>query len=231
MNKLVEQLKILSENIPLEQEWKWKVPESAPISIPKTQSNFNQNIYLKNNLRDSLLNDPELKNHYWIIQQWGEIRSFKKNERNDQRIEEFKVQLDQGKLKKPTFSLISSLSKVASFLQPEKYSIYDSRAVYALNWLLFCYSDEKGLYPQPPGRNAELIKYDIQTITRLSNSGHQYRSYRTAYHDYCRLLILLSKEIYGDENPHKLEMLLFLAAPKQIVGDIGSSIKLTINRA
>ena len=230
MQKLIEQLKQLSETLRLEDNYTWEVPSNTPVSIPSNIfDNFSRNIYLKENLRKSLENDDELKNHYWIIQEWGGIRTFKKNGRNDQRITEFKSQLDSGTLKRPTFNLISSLSKIASFMQPNKYAIYDSRAIYALNWLLFCYSEKKQLFPQPAGRSAELAKYDIQTIIRLADKGHEYKSHKTAYHDYCRLLKELSKNVYSDDNPYKVEMLLFLAAPTKIIDSIMSSVSISIN--
>jgi len=230
MQKMIEHLKQLSEALRLEDNYNWEIPSNTPILIPPNISdNYSRNIHLKEHLGESLERDSGLKIHYWIIQEWGGIRTFKKNERNDQKISEFKSQLDYGELKRPTFNLISSLSKIASFMQPDKYAIYDSRAIYALNWLIFCHSEQKKLFPQPAGRSAELAKYDIQTIIRLADNGHEYRSHKTAYHDYCDLLKGLSMEVYDDDNPYKVEMLLFLAAPTVIIDSIRSSVSISIN--
>ena len=114
-------------------------------------------------------------------------------------------------------------------MQPENYAIYDSRAIYSLNWLIFCLSEQKYLFPQPTGRGSEIAKYDMQTIIRLSNNGHDYKSYKIAYHDYCSLLKLLCTEIYGDDKIYKVEMLLFRAAPEKIVDSIRLSVAVDIN--
>ena len=230
MNTLIEKLKELSQVIPLEENYIWDIPATTPLAIPPNiVNNYQKNIYLKENLSQHLNNDPDLTNHYWVIQDWGGIRSFKKNERNDKRINEFKSQIKDGELKKNTFNLISSLSKIASFLRPNDYAIYDSRAIYSLNWLLFRYSQKKELYVQPPGRSAKLTKYDMQTIIRLTNNGYTYKSHKVAYHDYCKLLKTLSYAVYEDDNPYNIEMLLFLAAPTEIIDDIKSSVQISVN--
>jgi len=230
VNNILEQLKILSKALPLEDYFTWNIPGGCPLDIPENISdNYSRNIYLKEHFKKHLENDDGLFNHYWVIQEWGSIRSFKKMGRNNDRILEFKKGLIQGKLTKPTFNLISSLSKIAAFLNPKEYAIYDSRAIYALNWLIFCYSDITELFPQPSGRSSILAQYDIQTIFRLSGKKCDFRSYKTAYFDYCNFLKSISKEVYGDEAPYKVEMLLFLAAPTKIIDSIKSSVTLKIN--
>ena len=123
---------------------------------------------------------------------------------------------------------ISSLSKLSSFWEPARYAIYDSRAVFALNWIIFRYSKDKQLFPRPTGRNAEISKYDIETLFTLSGIDHRYRSHTTAYHEYCSLLEDLSEQIYGSRKPYFAEMLLFLAAPTKIIEDIKRSVTVTI---
>ncbi|MGP9668408.1 hypothetical protein ACT3TV_09865, partial [Psychrobacter sp. AOP31-A1-22] len=54
----------------------------------------------------------------------------------------FKQELKLKKLSKKNFETISSLSKVASFLDPEKYFIYDARVAYSLNWLILKYENK-----------------------------------------------------------------------------------------
>ena len=109
-----------------------------------------------------------------------------------------------------------------------RYAIYDSRAVFSLNWLIFRYCEKKRLFPQPIGRSTAISDYDTQTLFRLSRTDHQYRSHKTAYHDYCSLLQDLSEEIYDNRRPYFVEMLLFLAAPRNIIDDIKSSVTVTI---
>ncbi len=233
MNKVIEVLKSLAGKL---DGFDDPVPENCPIPMPPTKhNNFEKNLYLKDNLSQVLKDDAELKHHYWIIQEWGGIRSFKRNERNDMKLRKFKLQLTEGALTEDTASVISSLSKVASFLYPDKFVIYDSRAVYALNWLILRYADDnkKRLFPQPPGRNKELDKYDIQTIFRLSQEkrkkdGSEYHDEKTAYFEYCKIIVELSKHVFPNRKPYYLEMLLFVIAPGYIVDDIKKSVSLSI---
>lgn len=229
MDKLVKRLKELSVQVPLEENFDWEFPIS-PIKIPENISDtYLKNIYLKENFNEVLQNDLNLKNHYWIIQEWGGIKSLKQNDRNDEKINKFKKQLTTGILTKEIFSLISSFSKLASFINPNEYAIYDSRAIYSLNWLLFNFTNEQELYPQPSGRNPKLSQYDLPTIVRLSKKGNTYKSHKTAYQEYCKLLKYLSKEVFNDDKPYKVEMLLFIIAPTKIIECIKEKTKLTIN--
>ncbi|NHB57177.1 hypothetical protein G9F32_03905 [Acinetobacter sp. 194] len=230
MQKLISVLKELSVKHDVK-NYKWEIPKSCPLKIPsEIISNFDQNIYLKENMH-TLLNQIDcLSIYYWMIQEWGGIASFKRNEINDAKILKFIEELDKKSLTKISFERISSLSKVASFMKPNDYIIYDSRVIYALNWLLFNYVPEIELFPQPQGRNSELVKYDMQTIFRLSGQKHIYRSHKTAYHEYCELLKGLSVEVYGKETqPYLLEMLLFDIAPENIVKDIEKTVSLKIH--
>lgn len=102
--------------------------------------------------------------------------------------------------------------------------------IYSLNWLLFNYASEIGLLPQPQGRNSELVKYDIQTIFRLSGKKYSYQSQKKAYHEYCDLIKQLSLEINGiGSQPYLLKMLLFDIAPEHIVKDIEKKVSLKIS--
>jgi hypothetical protein len=118
---------------------------------------------------------------------------------------------------------------LSSFWEPRKFAIYDSRAVFSLNWIIFRFSKSKQLFPQPVGRNTVVSKYDARTLFTLSGKDHQYRSHKTAYHDYCALLQDLSKEVYGTRKPYFIEMLLFLAAPTRIIEDIEGTVTVTID--
>ena len=229
MNELVNTLKqILNEN-PLE-SFEWAIPSNCPVDIPATcDSGYAKNVHLKDNFHSIIGNDKTLKSHYWCIQEWGGIGSFKKNNRNDHRIQSFVAELEKGKLTKRSFECISSLSKVASFLEPDKYVIYDPRVIYSLNWLLFKYSSDQALFPQPAGRSSALAKYDMQTIFRLSKRLHTFRSHKTAFHDYCTLIKDLTPKIFGDgSRPYNLEMLLFMIAPTWIVKNIEETVALEI---
>jgi hypothetical protein len=173
--------------------------------------------------------DNQLESHYWIIREWGGIKTFHINERNNQKIREFRKQLNHNRLQRSTFNLISSLSKLAAFWNPGKYSIYDSRAIFSLNWLIFRYSEHRQLFPQPIGRSTAVSMYDTATLFRLSGLGYTDRDWKTAYHEYCELLRYLAKEALNTDRPYYVEMLLFVAAPKLIVEDIRRNTKVQIN--
>ncbi|MFC1560328.1 hypothetical protein ACFL3W_00115 [Pseudomonadota bacterium] len=230
MDNLIVQLKNISKEFPIEELYVWDIPEPAPILIPaNVKGGYLKNAYLKKNLASKLNSDTSMDTHYWVIHDWGKIRSFRRHPKNNKLIAEFIAQLDKGALLRRTFNLISSLSKVASFMNHREFAIYDSRAVYSLNWLIFTHTQSRELYPQPSGRSKELAKYDMQTIVRLANKDHTYMSHKVAYQHYCKLLKRLSKEVYGDEDPYKIEMLLFLIAPEKIVESIRDSVSINVN--
>lgn len=229
MDKLTSAIKQLTIENPINQ-FAWDIPKNCPIIIPKHISDpYSKNVYLKENLSPTLLADASLASHYWSIQKWGGIGSFKKNEQNDKRITKFLNQLKTTTLTKNTFECISSLSKVASFAYPDRFAIYDSRAVYSLNWLIFNYSANIELFPQPTGRGSELAKYDMQTIFNLSKRMVTYKSHKTSYHEYCNLLGWLAKIVFGDAGkPYMIEMLLFMIAPTKIIKQIESCVSIKI---
>lgn len=228
LNNLTDVLIELSNKYPLRENFSWEFPEGCPLEIPtEVESQFDRNIYLKHNL-SQLLSKENLGNRYWVIQEWGGIRSLKQNDRNDALLLKLDSELQKGQLTRPTFSIISSLSKVASFIDHTNYAIYDSRVIYSLNWLMFKHTNETEFFPQPSGRNAELAQFELNTIFNLSERKVTYISYKTAYHDYCSLLKELAMAVYGENEPYLVEMLLFAIAPSYIVNDIKSSLSLTI---
>lgn len=227
---MIEHLKEMAKALPLETAYHWELPADLPMEIPANiTGSFAQNVYLKENLAPVLEQDNDLTKHYWIIRDWGGIRTFKINDRNAALIRKFKEEILGRKLTRASFESISSLSKLSSFWEPPRYAIYDSRAVFSLNWIIFRYSGDKELFPQPPGRNAQISKYDIETLFALSGIEHRYHSHTTAYYAYCSLLQDLSEQIYGSRKPYFAEMLLFLAAPTKTIEDTKRSVTVTIN--
>jgi len=229
MDTLIENLRELAKAIPLETAFDWEMPAELPIDIPAdVEGAFSRNVYLKENLAQLLEHDHELTIHYWIIREWGGIRAFQVGDRNNQLIRTFKKEVGRGRLTGTTFGRISSLSKLSSFWEPEKYAIYDSRAIFSLNWLIFRHCKYKQLFPQPPARSV-ISKYDTQTLFRFSKTDYEHRSDTTAFHDYCSLLQDLSEQVYNNRRPYYIEMLLFLAAPNYIIGDIENSVTVIIS--
>lgn len=230
MQKLISIFKALAlqHNV---KNYKWEIPKNCPIQIPDhLESNFERNIYLKDHLHEKLKKEGTSDLYYWIIKEWGGIKTFKKDELNHEKIKKFLSELNTSQLSKTSFERISSLSKVASFLAPSEYVIYDSRVIYSLNWLLLNYAPEQSFFVQPKGRNTQLAKYDMQTLIRLCGRAEQYHSLENAYYEYCKLVKFLSDEVYGKgAQPYLLEMLLFDIAPNFIVQDIEKRTSLKIN--
>ncbi len=111
-------------------------------------------IALKQKMKDVMLKDiisqNEIENEdswnlyskfvKWVVKDWGRIRiDVSKNK--DKFCELWKKIKTNQKRDDYTdilgFDNISSLSKVASFLDEKKYAVYDSRVAFSLNWLIF----------------------------------------------------------------------------------------------
>jgi hypothetical protein len=230
MNELIKAIKSLADEVRVEETYDWEVPADCPVEIPADLSRpYERNLYIKEKLSEVLAADDDMSAHYWVIQDWGGIKNFKDSPSNHEKIRTFRGELEKGRLTRPTFSVISSLSKVASFRHPDKYAIYDSRAVFALNWLLIKHTEGRTLFTQPAGRNKELKDLDLEAFLRLGGVSFDVRNYRTAFHEYCELLRELSREAIGEDTPHKLEMILFLAAPEQVAKDVRKRVKVNLD--
>jgi|WetSurMetagenome_2_1015567.scaffolds.fasta_scaffold05766_1 hypothetical protein len=164
----------------------------------------------------------------WIVNVWGKIGNFKiKNENsgNKDKIIDFKKHLDQGQLTNELFSTISSLSKIASFVEPNKYFIYDSRVTYSLNWLLLNTAEKDKIpqfFPFPNGRNESLKNYDMNVILHLKYKDEiKFYDKKYAYFEYCDLIKAMSAKVYEEKYPaYALEMLLFKIADTEILEEI-----------
>jgi hypothetical protein len=236
-DKLQTLIHAYATTVSLDERFSWnfavdKLPSAVINLLPKNNA-FQKNVSLKNCLSRHLrCNDFSME--YWVIQTWGGIQRFQKNKINDQRITQLYNSLDMGELSKDLFGRISSLSKVASFFDPSEYAIYDSRAIFSLNWLLLSSGTTDGFFPVPEGRNMEIAKYDIETIIRLKCGEKKglFIDHKTAYFKYCNLLKKLSPKTWDNEEckkkPFYLEMLLFVLAPHEIVEDIKKSTRIEI---
>jgi hypothetical protein len=223
--------KLWSDHQPLKEYYTWDVPANCPIPIPAgITTRLDRNVYLKTNLH-SRLTTTSWSDYFWIIQDWGGIKSFKDTPKNRKLINQFlNSELPTKTLSKVSHDRLSSLSKLAAFKYPRDYSIYDSRAVFSLNWLIFCNQENPELFPQPPGRSKSLTEWDPLQLIRMSGHSFTMRSHETAYFDYCNMLKDLSWNALGKTEPFYLEMLLFVAAERWIPGDIASRTTVTIRK-
>jgi hypothetical protein len=221
----------------LEEKFSWDfsveaLPPEVVTSLPKGNA-FEKNIALKHCLTGYLGRD-DYPIEYWIIRTWGGIKGFRRDAKNNNKIRELYSQLKQCSFSRDIFEVISSLSKVASFFNPNAYAIYDSRAIFSLNWLLLKSGAIDNFFHMPSGRNREITKYDMETIIRLKcgDKPDLFLDNKIAYFKYCNLLKELSPNIWEDNQrktkPFYLEMLLFILGPGEIVNDIKGSMTIDI---
>lgn len=247
MENVIEKLKEYSKQIDLEKRFSYTLNTSDSFftvhetkKLNSYKNSYEQNIKLKWLLCDKYkqsVNQTSID--FWVINNWGGIKGFKPNERNIQKVEIFKKQIQSNKLTKDTFSTISSLSKLASFINPDEFVIYDSRVIYSLNWLILTLENKDALkekyYPMPSGRNKKITDFDLNTIINLSHikeyfeKDQLYIMPQDAYFKFCEFIKNTSKLIYGeDSKPYELELLLFTIADDEIYNDIKDNLKLSI---
>jgi hypothetical protein len=200
---------------------------------------FEQNKQFKMSACKKYNKNISLPEAYWIINDWGGIGSFKKNERNNNKISNFLVKLkkDNFHLTRSEFSTISSLSKISFFHDIEKYCIYDSRVIYSLNWITYK-TDEPGVkfFPMPNGRNKIIANFPMEAIIKFSllgrgetNFSKYYYSHKEAYNKYNELMNNLSIKLFGNTaKPFFTEMLLFGIADKYVHQDMKKEIEIKI---
>ena len=142
----------------------------------------------------------------WIVHKWGMISGFDINKHD--RIIGFKDNLS-GK------GSISSLSKIASFVFPKKYFVYDSRVAFAINGLildyLFNYPEEtEAFYPIPSAQGGRDKKMTAFIRERVSSATFISRD--DSYRQYNGLILKLSEALNNKgikQPPCWVEMLLF----------------------
>lgn len=238
MQNVIKKLREYSSQIDLKKRFDYNFNVNDEIFNSKEikrllihQNAFDQNVELKWILSEKYRQTKEQNFiDFWIINIWGGIRGFKSNDRNIDKIVRFKKQVKKGRLSLDCFSTISSLSKISSFIEPDKFVIYDSRVIYTLNWLIMTCENQNGLnekyYPMPSGRNKIIVDFDINTIINLKHifdyveKKEMFISKQKAYFDFCNFVHNTTKEIYGpNSKPYELEMLLFTLANNEVFRD------------
>jgi len=183
--------------------------------------------------------DIDFETSLWIITKWGGIGSFKDNQANKDRIIKLGSGLEKRKFTKDLFGVISSLSKIASFLNHDEYFVYDSRVIYSLNWLILKGNIKEPLFfPMPESRSSKLTLFDLDTIIHLfykddiEKPGFKkslFVNTNDAYFVYCDLIKELNNRLFPDHKPYYLEMLLFVIADTTIFDELKSSVQIKIN--
>lgn len=198
---------------------------------------FQKNEELKFILNQKITDAPTEELYFWIINDWGGIKGFKKTQSNKGKIATFLRELQNGRTSRLNFQVISSLSKIASLYDVKKYAIYDSKVIYSLNWLLLKYDRANKFFPMPSGRNKIIVNYGIDTILRFLALQDDYGNLtfyksKDAYQEYCELIRRISLEVWDDElrreHPFYMEMLLWVIADNEIFSDIKDTIRITL---
>ena len=182
----------------------------------------------------------------WIVKDWGGISAA--NDSNT--IELVGKFLKSGKAK---FKRIASVSKVASYMHPDKYIIYDSRVAYSLNWILLSRNAGNYFFPIPSGRNSKMMAFDMNVLIRLNNTDHYspvdidemdnkriisqrdksiYIDDDDAYFELNKLIKEISVRLWDSEKAKMLyytEMLLFSIADREVYADITKRSSLSID--
>jgi hypothetical protein len=110
---------------------------------------------------------------------------------------------------------------------PDDYVIYDARAAYSLNWLIFAHDLDLEFFPQPVSRNAQLQRFEQQTIFNLMGCTRAYVPKPQACLALCNLIkALVSHPDTPRQKPYEVEMILFSIAPGYIVQDIQKRIQI-----
>ena len=228
---LVDAIRDLYARYPLEEHYDWSVPSTEDINLEipaDILGNYERNIWLKDNLQPVLQQDDHLHTHYWLIRKWGRI-NLQRTPENSVRIQNFIAQLPDDALPYDSYSRISSFSKIAAFLHPDQYSIYDSRVIYSLNWLIYKHEENRTLFPQPGSQNTAINGCHTQTLYGLEDRDVEFHPNPTAYHQYCELMLDLSREALDQDMPYYLEMLLFVIAPIWVPDDVADHTVVSIN--
>jgi len=181
MRNVLKILKLYKEKVDLNIRFQYEFPIDKNIfseieikNLSKAKNIYESNVMLKNIIEKKYKNIINTeKVDFWIINEWWWIKSFKMNQYNIDKIRKFKIQLWKNKLSKDSFNTISSLSKIASFLRPKDFVIYDSRVIYTLNRLILKYENRESLtykyYPIPNGRNKIISDFDIKYFDQMLN--------------------------------------------------------------
>ena len=244
MKLIFDRLKEYKSNLPLEKIYSYDFEISEKIfseseikELNGSSNNFEKNIKLKELIKEKAKGSYELTDlNFWIINIWGGIGAFKQGEKNKLKIQTFSMQLSTSTLSQGTFDTISSLSKISSFIDPDNFVIYDSRVIYAINWLIMTTKgNDIKYFPMPASRNKKIVEFDINTIIRLKHidkyhNGQLFYDYKVAYFEFCNLIKGLSKKVFDDQTtkPYYLEMLLFSMAVNEIYNELTSQTKIEI---
>ncbi len=256
VEKIVDYLKQFKDNLPDLYKWNPKIDnlvelgvlESSEIDKLHKSNPYEREIILKERvhikIRHSYENDQQNfdKLCLWIIKDWGGIRAAK---------DKGTIELISAFLKTetPSYKRITSASKVGAYMYPEKHTIYDSRVVYSLNWIILSENAGDLFFPIPSGRNSKMNAFDMNVLIRMKNASHYtpieieemggryikskdkklYIPEKESYSELNRLIKKIHQRLWDSDKSEKLfytEMLLFSIADTEVFKDITERIEI-----
>ena len=259
-DKIVEYLSRFKSDLPALYSWNPNIQRLVGLNVLSNQqlkdlnslSSFEKEIHLKQLICHKLSEshaDKRLDNFnelcLWVIKDWGGITGGKEAD-TLKLIQSFLTQEKAG------FNRIASISKVASFMYPERYVIYDSRVAYSLNWIILSQGAGDRFFPIPEGRNSKMVAFDMNVLIRLMNienfkvgdveeldNGKYINNMdkklfipkSEAYSELNKLIRLVSEKLWsGDECKYLYytEMLLFSIADREVFEDITNRVSIGI---
>jgi len=213
-------------------------------------SSYERNVYIKHAISKKLAHltkENEADYYNWIVKVWGGIKAYNKSPEYVKA--NIKTLLDDNHM---NFDGIASMSKIASFMFPGKFVIYDARVCYSLNWILLKKGASDKYFPVPESRNTKLNAFGIDVIIRLVNIENYrinqevnsnsrslishidkklYIAQEEAYMTMCDLVNQINNMLWDNDHekksfPFHTEMILFAMADREIFLDITNSCKL-----
>jgi len=175
------------------------------------ESQLQKQLWLKRNLHNYMdCENPNNRVRFseianWVVCNWGGISSYQNLDRD--------LPIISGQHPLRNSDPIASISKILSFMFPKEKFVYDSRAVFSINYFLLRAYKELGVdereykfFFSPSGQN----KITQRARTLLTKYPNNFICLKDSYRIYCDIIkdCLMS----GSEEPYKGEMLLFSIA-------------------
>ena len=239
LEKIVQILEYFIDKKTLEERYNVKIPnlQNLPdccesLSDLDQKKGCDANVELKEKLSKILSGqeqgqETKEKIADWIISDWGGISKLKDGTDRAKKVSEIlKNSSDEKALEDDVNKLnlsdrIPTISKVLSFISPEKYAICDSRVIFSLNWLLFLSETDNLIkFSELSTRNNIIKSYSLKfLLEKLSLKPEtelkQYSDYLDAIRKITAELHRSPKKTSSKDKDWKLydtEMLLFSLA-------------------
>lgn len=173
--------------------------------------NYAKNIALKEQSAQIWKDGDKSKVAKWVIADWGGIKGNK-----DTTVASYVTAISSGRYPSEIKG-VASYSKILSFMDPNKFAIYDARVAISLNAIQLLQDAKNGTaFTYLPGRNTKLQKFRKLSSTQrraLLKSGWSAIPTDDCYTFYLNILKQVKSEL-NTAKLYELEMSLFADAEK-----------------